>query len=80
MISASTASASLTSSILFAPFFLLLVAVLDQIFRRLWLVVVPYPILAVMVLPIGVLVHLTIYPSLLRLKVRDAAQGNGCKD
>lgn len=73
-IHASTATATLASSVMFAPLFFLVVAGLDQLFRRVYFAVIPYPLLALMALPLGVLVHLAIYPRLLRLEVHADAQ------
>lgn len=60
---------------MFAPLFILLVVGLDQFFRRVYFTVIAYPVLALMTLPLGVLVHLAIYPRLLKLQVHADAQG-----
>lgn len=69
-----TATATLASSVMFAPLFFLVVAGLDQLFRRVYFAVIPYPLLALLALPLGVVVHLAIYPRLLRLEVRADAE------
>jgi hypothetical protein len=59
---------------MFAPLYFLVVAGLDQLFRRVDIAEIPYPLLALMALPLGILVHLAIYPRLLRLEVQADSQ------
>lgn len=74
-IHAATATATLASSVMFAPLLFLVVSILDQLFRRVYFAEIPYPLLVLMTLPLAVLVHLAIYPRLLRLEVRPDTDG-----
>jgi hypothetical protein len=66
---ASTRSAAIVSSLIFAPFLFLFIFVLDHFCRRFFSLIVPYPVLMLAALPFGILVHLLLYPQLLTLEV-----------